>query len=329
MKKMIALFLFALLLLSGCGNNKAYVASVGNMKVTLDEMNFYLDSVKSQMAGTELSSDEDWQTKEIEGRRAIELAKEKALETAINNIKYIEIGKAAGIKLSSDDKKNINTYKNRFKSQFGGDDKYKEYLKTNNINDSFIDMLCESMLYQSKLTEKVKEEDTVTDEDISIYFNENKEEIEHEYRHAKHILILTKNMQTGEAYSEEKKAEAKSKAEDILKRARSGEDFDKLAQEFSEDPGLQSQPDGYVFGDGEMVQEFQDGVDALAVGEIGFAESSFGYHILLRCPLALEDVKDKISDLITAEKLNKKMSEWSEEYKINTETNDEAMAQIG
>lgn len=327
MKKKIVICIALALLLAGCTNTK-YVATVGNMKLTESEMNFYLESVKEQMAGTELSNEEDWQTKEIEGRRAIELAKEKALEIAMNNLKYIEIGKAVGIKLTSEDKKDITTYKKQFKNQFGSDDNYKDYLKTNNIKDSFINMLCESMIYQSKLSEKIKKEIPVTEEDISNYFKENQGELNHEYRHAKHILILTKNMQTGEEFSEEKKEEARQKAEALLKRAKSGEDFDELAKEYSEDPGLDTHPDGYVFGDGEMVSEFQNGVDELDDGEIGFVESNFGYHILLKCPLTLDDIKDKILNLIIEERLNIKLSDWEKEYKINLEVNDEIMANI-
>lgn len=328
MKKILILIISAAILLSSCSSGTEYAASVGKNKISVSEFTFYLNNVKSQMEGTELSSDEDWQTNEIEGKKAIELAREKALETAVENVAYIEVGKAVGVKLSQEDKKNIAANKKKFIAQIGSEEKYKEYLKTQGIDDKFIQMLCESMFYSSKLTEKIKEEAPVTQEEIHSYFEENKEDLNAQYRHAKHILILTKNMTTGEEFSEEDKEAARLKAEDILKRAKAGEDFDALAAEYSEDPGLKTKPDGYVFGDGEMVKEFQDGTDALQVGEIGLVKSSFGYHIILRLPLEENDVKDKIEELIISDKLNEKMKTWEEENNISVNVQNDVIAQI-
>lgn len=328
MKKILILIISAAILLSSCSSGTEYAASVGKNKISVSEFTFYLNNVKSQMEGTELSSDEDWQTNEIEGKKAIELAREKALETAVENVAYIEVGKAVGVKLSQEDKKNIAANKKKFIAQIGSEEKYKEYLKTQGIDDKFIQMLCESMFYSSKLTEKIKEESPVTQEEIHSYFEENKEDLNAQYRHAKHILILTKNMTTGEEFSEEDKEAARLKAEDILKRAKAGEDFDALAAEYSEDPGLKTKPDGYVFGDGEMVKEFQDGTDALQAGEIGLVKSSFGYHIILRLPLEENDVKDKIEELIISDKLNEKMKTWEEENNISVNVQNDVIAQI-
>lgn len=328
MKKLSVLILASALFLSACTSGGEYAAEVGKEKITSGEFAFYLENVKSQMQGTELSSDEDWQTNEIEGKKAIELAREKALETAVNNVAYIEVGKALGIKLTSDDKELIKNNKSRFKAQIGNNDTYKKYLKEQGIDDGFIEMLCESMLYSSKLTDKLKEENPVTDEDIHNYFEENTEELSTAYRHAKHILILTKNMTTGEAFSDEDKENAKQKAEDILRRAKSGEDFDALAKEFSEDPGLETNPDGYVFGDGEMVAEFQSGTDALSFGEIGLVESDFGYHVILRMPLEESDISDKIETLLLTQKLDEQMKIWEEEKSISIQINNEVVAEI-
>jgi len=74
----------------------------------------------------------------------------------------------------------------------------------------------------------------------------------------------------------------RSKAEDVLKRARSGEDFAKLAEEFSTDPGSKVKGgDLGWFGPGQMVPEFEKAAFALKPGEISdIVESNFGYHII-------------------------------------------------
>ena len=61
--------------------------------------------------------------------------------------------------------------------------------------------------------------------------------------------------------------------------------FDELMAE-ADDPGMTNFPDGYIFTDDQMVQEFEDGARALADYEISdIVESNYGYHIILRLPL--------------------------------------------
>jgi parvulin-like peptidyl-prolyl isomerase len=77
--------------------------------------------------------------------------------------------------------------------------------------------------------------------------------------------------------------EKKAKAEEILKRAMAGEDFAKLAQETTEDPG--SKKDGGLYKDvtkGAMVKEFEEGALALQPGQVAdkLIESKYGYHII-------------------------------------------------
>jgi parvulin-like peptidyl-prolyl isomerase len=74
----------------------------------------------------------------------------------------------------------------------------------------------------------------------------------------------------------------RSKAEDVLKRARAGEDFAKLAKEFSTDPGSKEKGgDLGWFGHGQMVPEFEQAAFALKPGEISdLVQTKFGYHII-------------------------------------------------
>ena len=74
----------------------------------------------------------------------------------------------------------------------------------------------------------------------------------------------------------------REKAEEVLKRARAGEDFAKLAEEFSTDPGSKSKGgDLGWFGPGQMIPEFEKAAFALKPGEISnVVESNFGFHII-------------------------------------------------
>lgn len=76
--------------------------------------------------------------------------------------------------------------------------------------------------------------------------------------------------------------QARTKAEDVLKRVKAGEDFAKLAKEFSTDPGSKDKGgDLGWFGRGQMVPEFDKAAFALQPGQVSeIVESQFGFHII-------------------------------------------------
>jgi parvulin-like peptidyl-prolyl isomerase/uncharacterized Zn finger protein (UPF0148 family) len=75
--------------------------------------------------------------------------------------------------------------------------------------------------------------------------------------------------------------QARAKAEDILKRARGGEDFAALAKEFSTDGSKNDGGELGWFGRGQMVKSFEDAAFALQAGQISdIVESEFGFHII-------------------------------------------------
>jgi len=75
---------------------------------------------------------------------------------------------------------------------------------------------------------------------------------------------------------------SRAKIEGLLARVRAGEDFAKLADEFTEDPsGKGKGGDLGWFGRGMMVKPFEDAAFALKPGEVsGVVESQFGFHII-------------------------------------------------
>ncbi len=122
--------------------------------------------------------------------------------------------------------------------------------------------------------------------------------VEDGYLMAKHILMLTtKTDDSGNSVdmTEEEKAEILENMEALLDELNNydGDDFDAYFDELmnanSEDPGVISFPQGYLFQSGEMVTEFEDATVALDIGEISdIVETDYGYHIIYRIPINYE-----------------------------------------
>ncbi|HZS04104.1 MAG TPA: peptidylprolyl isomerase [Blastocatellia bacterium] len=73
----------------------------------------------------------------------------------------------------------------------------------------------------------------------------------------------------------------KKQAEEVLERVKKGEDFAKLAAEFSDDGSGQQGGDLGWFTKEKMVKEFSDAAFALKPGETsGLVKSQFGWHII-------------------------------------------------
>ncbi|MDQ0254214.1 foldase protein PrsA [Evansella vedderi] len=116
-------------------------------------------------------------------------------------------------------------------------------------------------------------------------------------------------------------------AEELLERARGGEDFGELAKEYSQDPG--SKDDGGNLGffqRGIMTPPFEEAAFYTEVGSISEpVPTNFGYHIIevtdrKEFEDSFEEVMEKLRDTLNNRKLYH-MSQMQEELFENVEVN--------
>ena len=99
------------------------------------------------------------------------------------------------------------------------------------------------------------------------------------------LKLDAKELEAAKSKAKEASDGVKKKADDVLARVKKGEDFGKLAKEFSEDPGSKDNNGEYP---GEMVAQFVEpfkkAVDEVKPGELvpHLVETNFGYHIIKR-----------------------------------------------
>jgi peptidyl-prolyl cis-trans isomerase D len=142
--------------------------------------------------------------------------------------------------------------------------------------------------------------------DIETYYAEHGTEFERPVQiRGAHVLIRVPD--AGGSEGEDK---ARAKVAEVIKRAKAGEDFGKLARELSEDPG--SKANGGDLGlvrKGEMVPQFDQALFALKAGEISPepVRTPFGFHaikvaeVLPGGKTPLKDVAAQIRDRLSAE----------------------------
>ena len=179
-------------------------------------------------------------------------------------------------------------------------DQLKRLLKRSGMKwNDFKKMVKDDILVQKLVTKKRNE--------IKVSPNDLRE------IRASHILIR---------HQKGKEKEVKTRIKNIYKRAKSGEDFSKLAKKYSEDPGS-AKKDGDLgyFTTGAMVAQFEEAAFKLKLGEISQpVKTDFGYHIIKLLNTRLRKIKGEkdVEKAILLDKQQKYFSNWM--YSIKKDT---------
>ena len=269
------------------GKNKDVAITINGEKVPKDLFNFVVNSsginsvytlIQMQMVSN--VADFDWnKVEETSGLSYLELSKGMAMDTLIPIYATIGEGRKNGVVLDEADEKKITDWINEQKNTYG--DKFEEILKKSGYeSEETLTEIQRIQVYMQKVYDDMSK-------DMSKYLAEKvKSQLSDDKVTVKHVLVEFDKDDSGNI-TDEAKAAAKKEAEEVLTKAKSGEDFDKLVEQYNDDPGATTE--GYTFAnDGTMVQEFADASFALEIGGISdIVETPYGYHIIKRLERAI------------------------------------------
>ena len=168
------------------------------------------------------------------------------------------------------------------------EEEFNEYLDQAYMTREFYDRMNRiNYLYRQGYIQLFGETGELIDDAAAIAYLED-----NGYVSANHILLMTIDSATGEALDEETIAAQEEKAKEIAAELQAIEDpqlllarFAELKEEYCEDTGKVTYPDGYTFTPGTMVTEFEDACNALEEYQVSDPVlTSYGYHVIIRLP---------------------------------------------
>lgn len=270
MKKKIFFVLACVFLLAGCNNVK--LTNGENAVVTFTEGGISSDELYNSLK-------ESYGAERLMNLIDSKLLNEK-YETTTEEKSYIN----QTVKSTKEAAKKVNADFNLYLTYYYGlknESEFRDYLSLN---------------YKRSLWAKEYAEETVTEKQIKEYYEtEVVGDID-----ASHILI-TVDTKDGATEEEKKSAEQKAydKAKEIIEKLKKGEDFSKLAKEYSKDSTTASKGGSLgKINTGDYADEVFEALKNLKDGSYSTSpvKSSNGYHILYR---KSQDKKPELNDELT------------------------------
>lgn len=202
--------------------------------------------------------------------------------------------------------------KSQYAMVFGGDQaKVDKQMKDQGVTD---EELNEFFVRYKEVEAYLR--DKVTDAEMKKSYDEGKKEGNFVVASVRHILISVGENPGAPADPNKKPRtdeEAKKLAQEMTDRLRKGEDWTKLAKEFSDDPG--SKDNGGLYADADVSQwvpEFKKAAVELELNKVSDpVKSDFGYHVML-VEKRSEKGFDEVKEQIRAQFVNQKYDEYLE-----------------
>lgn len=201
----------------------------------------------------------------------------------LNQLIYIQLLKQRATDADKiEGQKEADTQFTNILKHFGSEDALERQLKAVNMTVAELrSKATEEAVAKAALRRELSV--SVSDAEAREYYSNHPSDFEApEMVHCQHILLLTIDPATRQPLPADQVQAKRKQIDEILKRARAGEDFSKLATEYSEDPGSKDKGgDLPPFPRGQMVPEFEAAAFALPTNQISdVITTAYGFHII-------------------------------------------------
>jgi parvulin-like peptidyl-prolyl isomerase len=160
----------------------------------------------------------------------------------------------------------------------------------------------------------------VTPQKVREFYDRNAAEFQQPERIKLQQIVLSFRNASGGAITDAEKTEKKSIAQQLVDRARKGEDFAALVKQYSDDPAGRERGGDYIFPIGKMVPEFESAVLSLKTNQVSdIISTPYAFHIvklLERLPgeqTPFEKLADQIQMRLELEATQAKLPEFQKQ----------------
>lgn len=244
---------------------------------------------------------EDIMTQDIDGKTVREIVRTEILNNLINDELIKQSMSSEGFEV---DPLEVEEQYNLFaEEELNKKPEQQTFYSDNGIGEDFIKESIKSQMYVQEYYRRLNDEILLQEDDLEELYSTYVIQV-----NAKHILV-----------------EEEELGNELIAKIQAGEDFAKLAEENSKDPGSAANGgDLGFFRRGQMVPEFNDMAFSLKPGEVsGLVKTDYGFHIIkvvstktIQDMIAegveeveVEQEKNMLVDGMLQEKANKNLSE--------------------
>lgn len=300
---------------------KVVLAKVNNEKITRGDLD---DSMKSTLEYLKTQYGEDFETNE-DIKEDLKSAREEELDFMVLRALLVQYGKDNNLLMTDEEaKKKLDEQIQALIKVAGSKEAYEKEIKSSygmavEEYEAFLKEIVIASDVNDKLREEVSKDVTVSDEEISEYYEKNKASKYTTKAGADTYNILL---------------DSEEKAKEVRAQIKNLDDFKKQADTYNTDSTKGK--GGYLgwveYENSGMVEEFDAAFKKLKNGEISQpVKSKFGWHLITVANVqgeekvkTLEEVKKEVSEAIKSEKVteayNKKIEELKKEYNVKTYT---------
>ena len=190
--------------------------------------------------------------------------KNQAVQYLVQRVEFQQEADKLGVTVSDSE---INKRLDKIKKQYfgGSDSRYQKQLKQQGLTDEQVKSDIKAQLLQEKIFAKVTSNVKVSDSELQKYYDQHQSQYgTPEQRDVAHILVKTRAL-----------------ADKLYTRAKGGENFSKLAKQYSTDPGSKDKGGKLTITKGTTVGPFDQTAFLLPTGAISHPiKTDFGFHII-------------------------------------------------